>query len=484
MKKIPKIFISYSWKPLENQKKVIEIAERLVKDGVDVVIDTWNLSEGQDKYLFMEQMVNNHEIDRVLLTCSKSYKEKANLKKGGVGSESMIISNEIYKNADQKKFIPIILEKDSTGEPYIPTFVNSRIFIDFSDDEFFEDEYEKLIRNFFKKPLYKKPKLGTPPIYINEKEEIKSKNQSKLRTIKNALINERKYTDNLIDDFFDKLLVELENEVINNFDFDVEIDEIILRKIEKLKTIKYDFIEVLKYVINYSSINKEQIHKFFEKVLGFLFLNQKEIFPIDTIGSMRNDHFYFIVYELYLTMSTVLIAKEKYEELGHILHSPYIVYSYNQNDYIQRSFVNFCSPAASLNHYRIKRLRINKPNLYAEIVKKRFDLVDIEFHEIQKTDALLHYISCINANQGRNSTVWLPFLSIYEFKKIPFLQKMKSQTHFNKIKTVLNINSIEELKEKYDYMDKTDIYDSINRQFFNLPYLDHIISAKEIGKIK
>ena len=30
--KIPKIFISYSWKPLENQRKVIDIVERIVND--------------------------------------------------------------------------------------------------------------------------------------------------------------------------------------------------------------------------------------------------------------------------------------------------------------------------------------------------------------------------------------------------------------------------------------------------------------------
>ena len=432
----------------------------------------------------MEQMVNDPKIDRVLLMCSKSYKEKADEKKGGVGSESMIISNEIYNNADQKKFIPIILEKDNSGNPYVPTFVNSRIFIDFSDEEFFEDEYEKLIRNFFDKPIYVKPKLGTPPSYIDEEYEIKSRNQSELVKIKNALINERKYADTLIDKLFDKLLSDLENEKILNYEFEEEIDEFILKKIENLRTLKYDFSEVLQYKINYSNINKEQIHKFFEKILSFLLENEKESFPVDTNGSMRNDHFYFLVYELFLTMSTLLIDNEKYDELGYILHTPYIVYSYNQNDYIQLNFINFCSTASSLNHYRIKRLKIKRPNLYAELVKKRFELKNIEFGDLARTDAILYYISCINAKHGRNSRVWLPYLSIGEIRKIPFLLKLKSQSHFDKVKIVLNVNSVDEIIEKYDFMDKTEIHDAINRSFFNIPYLDHIIKSHEIGKLK
>jgi hypothetical protein len=58
----PKVFISYSWEPVDNKVKTIALAERLVTNGVDVVIDVWDLKEGQDKYKFMEKMVNSPEI--------------------------------------------------------------------------------------------------------------------------------------------------------------------------------------------------------------------------------------------------------------------------------------------------------------------------------------------------------------------------------------------------------------------------------------
>lgn len=44
--RIPKVFISYSW---SSDAMVLELAQRLVAHGVDVVLDKWDLKEGQDK---------------------------------------------------------------------------------------------------------------------------------------------------------------------------------------------------------------------------------------------------------------------------------------------------------------------------------------------------------------------------------------------------------------------------------------------------
>lgn len=163
--KIPKIFISYSW---SSDDIVVPLAERLMSHGVQVVLDKWDLKEGQDKYAFMEQCVNDPEISKVLIICDKKYAEKANLRKGGVGDETVIISGEVYGKMEQEKFIPVIAEKDEEGNPYVPTYIKSRIYIDLSDMEKYEEEYEKLLRNIYEKPIYRKPKLGQRPDWIDE----------------------------------------------------------------------------------------------------------------------------------------------------------------------------------------------------------------------------------------------------------------------------------------------------------------------------
>jgi len=45
----PKVFISYSWSSPQHEQWVLDLAERLSGDGIIVVLDKWDLKEGQDK---------------------------------------------------------------------------------------------------------------------------------------------------------------------------------------------------------------------------------------------------------------------------------------------------------------------------------------------------------------------------------------------------------------------------------------------------
>ena len=163
--RVPKIFISYSW---SSDALVLQLAQRLVSHGIDVVLDKWNLKEGQDKYIFMERCVNDPDITKVLIICDKIYAQKADGRMGGVGDETVIISSEIYGNMEQEKFIPVIAEKDEDGNPYVPVYIKTRIYIDLADQNTYEAEYEKLLRNIYEKPQFVKPKLGKRPEWLDE----------------------------------------------------------------------------------------------------------------------------------------------------------------------------------------------------------------------------------------------------------------------------------------------------------------------------
>src|SRR6266849_537201 len=97
------VFISYSWTPEQHRQWVLELAKRLVSHGIDVILDVWHLKPGQDKYVFMERMVTDPQVKRVLIICNRSYQEKADGRTGGVGTESQIISPEVYGKVDQEK---------------------------------------------------------------------------------------------------------------------------------------------------------------------------------------------------------------------------------------------------------------------------------------------------------------------------------------------------------------------------------------------
>jgi len=123
----PKLFISYSWTNSDHEAWVLRLATDLRESGVDVVLDKWDLREGHDAHAFMEKMVTDPEIRKVILICDKVYAEKADGRAGGVGAEAQIISPEIYSRQDQEKFVAVLKERDENGKPYLPVYYRSRI---------------------------------------------------------------------------------------------------------------------------------------------------------------------------------------------------------------------------------------------------------------------------------------------------------------------------------------------------------------------
>jgi len=155
---IPKVFISYSHDSQEHKKWVLDLATRLRNTGVDAIIDQWELKPGDDLPHFMETHLA--ASDYVLMICTNRYVEKANSGVGGVGYEKMIVTFDLIKNIDSNKVIPIIRQ---SGTRNVPTFLKTKLFIDFSRTDDFEFSYDELIRTLHNSPLYVKPKIGNSP---------------------------------------------------------------------------------------------------------------------------------------------------------------------------------------------------------------------------------------------------------------------------------------------------------------------------------
>jgi hypothetical protein len=159
MSRPPKVFISYSYDSVAHKDWVRKLAEDLISQGVNAKLDQWDLQPGQDTVLFMEQGIT--ESDRVILVCSKSYTNRANRRKGGVGFEGLIITGEIVSNIDTKKFIPVIRGND--GNRLLPLYLGSRLYIDFRKDSDYTARLEELAREIHQKPAMGKPPLGPNP---------------------------------------------------------------------------------------------------------------------------------------------------------------------------------------------------------------------------------------------------------------------------------------------------------------------------------
>ena len=71
--KDPKVFISYSWSSPSHERWVLDLAESLMASGIEVKLDKWDLRLGGDAVAFMESMVTDKSIDKVLIISDKSY---------------------------------------------------------------------------------------------------------------------------------------------------------------------------------------------------------------------------------------------------------------------------------------------------------------------------------------------------------------------------------------------------------------------------
>ena len=163
---VPKVFISYSWESKEHSEWVNSLADKLLADGIEAIIDSYDVSPGDRLTKFMESSIK--DSDYVIIICTEEYKRKANNRQKGVGYESHIISAELYNNHNDRKFIPIIRQGDFNTA--LPTYLDGKLAIDLRGNPYNETSYKDLIASIFK--VKKKPKVGIRPDYLDEYEPI------------------------------------------------------------------------------------------------------------------------------------------------------------------------------------------------------------------------------------------------------------------------------------------------------------------------
>lgn len=155
---IPKAFVSYSHDSQEHKKWVLEFATRLRNNGVDAILDQWDMKPGDDLPHFMERGLV--AASRILVVCTDEYVRKANAGAGGVGYEKMILTADMLKNIESSRVIPLIRQ---SGTRNVPTFLSSKLFLDFSRPDQFEFSFDELIRTLHNAPLFEKPPVANNP---------------------------------------------------------------------------------------------------------------------------------------------------------------------------------------------------------------------------------------------------------------------------------------------------------------------------------
>lgn len=477
-----KVFISYSWGIQEHQEKVRELGTRLMNDGIDVVLDQWSLKDGHDLNFFMESIVNDNTINKVLIISDKNYSSKADNRKGGVGTEAQILTPEIYGNTKQEKFIPIVFERDEENKPYLPTFLKTRKYIDLSSEEYHEEEYENLVRNILEAPQIRKPKLGKIPSYITEEKQHDSKTYFHLKSLDNQLNKNPLKANSLTNDFLEDFSENLWNFQLKNTPKTIrEFGELLVDNLTSYKEMRDDYIQFLLKVTKVEyNLDVDILIKFFEK--SSLYKKPKDFGEnIRSYHEADFENYKIIFQELFLYTITIAYKNTNYNLVSDLLNSGYSLneitlrnaelekfyqlYSYNQN--LENYYKQLENKITGFGHYIITNLNNN-----------------IRKEEIIFADLLCYYISEL---QSKNYKKWFPTTYLYknEYRDFDFFIKLNSKRFFDKVKGIFNVDNEEDFKSKI--LDYKKIVEKENRnranygQWHSIPFVFEAIKIEKIA---
>jgi len=455
----PKLFISYCWSNPEHEEWVLRLGTELRENGVDVILDKWDLKEGNDANAFMEKMVSDDDIKKVILIIDDKYSEKANKRSGGVGTETQIISAEVYESVEQSKFVAVIANRDEEGQAKLPIFYKSRIYIDLSDADLYGENFEQLIRWVYDKPFNVKPELGKKPAFLDEETSVSIGTSSAFRRLLEATKNSRPHAHGALVEYtniFSKNLSKFRLEPSNGAE---DFDQKVIDSIEKFIPYRNELIEVFSSISQYDNTQNSfpVIHKFFESLIPYL--NRPE--GINRHHKWDWDNLKFIIQESFLICISVLLKHERYDAIGYLLKQRYYVElddNYGQNK--MHSFGVFRNHLESLDH-RNRRLKLNRMSLHADIIKERSTDSGISFNQIMQADFLLYITNAIQELKEGGRQRWWPetliFKSFHGGAFEVFLRSESSE-YFNQLAPALGINDKSELNPFVDAIKNNTIY--------------------------
>ena len=400
----PKVFISYSWTTQQHQELVRSWADRLLLDGVDIIIDIYDLKGGQDKYAFMEKMVQDTTVTNVLIFCDRGYVEKADDRKRGVGTESQIISQEIYEQVEQTKFIPIVCEFRDDGTPYLPVFLKSRIWIDFSSSEMVNKNWEGLVRQLYGKPQHEKPKVGSLPAYVTATSTPPSPASYKYDLLRRSILEARPslslYRKEFLDaciEFADELRVRERPEVEN-------FGEKVLEDCRKLVPVRDHVVDwvLLESEVAPSQSFSEALIDLLER-LGELAARPEEV---NTWNETWFEAHRLFVYETFLYIIASLLKARAFKDLHNIFTSHYITpltERYSDRQFMR--FGGFWTHSKFLNSVLSTEGR-EYLSPAAEVVKRQANREDIPFADLIQADLLALLMCSVGKGASYLSTLF------------------------------------------------------------------------------
>lgn len=471
----PKVFISYAWGSEDYRLKVRSFATDLMGNGIDVLLDQWSLKEGNDTCAFMERSVTDSTITNVLILLDPVYEKKANERHGGVGTETQIISPEIYNKVKQEKFLPVIFERGENGEIPKPQYLKTMLHFDLSQEEKYDSEYQRLVKRLYGIEIVEKPELGKKPSWLEEKSILPTKILTGYECLK------QQKSDNIKKDEYRNFLFAVKEKIVN-FNKDelggsVSEDEYI-ELYADTKLYRDDFLHLLKY-----SFYVPEAYKIVASVMEEICAEIKDK------GGYEGEVVRTLLHEMFIYVVAFYLKNKNSDAVSYILSKTYFVGRYGYNE--DRSFDVFYDHNENLDGAVSQK---DGKNYYSGTANYWINNINIEI--CNKNEFVFADIFCHNASMFvENYTkewFWFPITYIYdraEYGNSLFRQfaiRLKSKEHLQEAVKIMGFPDTDAFKKKYIEVE-TKIKEGnfreyrYNSAFETAPVMCQYVKSEELG---
>ncbi|WP_086652507.1 toll/interleukin-1 receptor domain-containing protein [Acetobacter malorum] len=393
--KTPKVFISYTWSSQEHKEWVKNLADELIENGIDIVLDQYDLHEGDDMNHFMEKSIADKTIDRIIVICDKNYVEKANQRKGGAGFEAGIISQEVASQIESpsggKKICGVVVDVDNDGNYCLPTYLKAHLAINMIGEGRYTNS-EQLVRWVYNKPALKKPELGSRPSFLdNEKGGVSLHTRGLSINARIAFEHGKPNAFSALNSYLDKLEEGLAQ--FESLEEDPqELKNDILEKFNEFIPYKDEFLNVIKYIClseTVSTRSYDRIRSFFQNIYSW-----KTRSPSNNRRWYRFHfaNFDLYCYELFLSTIAFCVKYEAFDFLKALLKQDYILEQRNayRGERLY-SFAWFCPENENIS--AICGSSEKKYTRIADMILQRGSSVNLTYQDFLSADLFLLIIA-------------------------------------------------------------------------------------------
>lgn len=424
------MFVSYRWSSPDHEEWVLSLATSLRQNGVNVILDKWHLSEGQDTLAFMESMVSDPQIKKVLLVCDVGYVERANAREGGVGTEAQIVSAKVYERTDQNKFAAVVVDLDADGRPLLPHYMATRLYFDMSSPDAEAANFERIVRWIFGKPFHAVPPVGERPSFLDRTHSPSARLIVETQRLRQTRGGPPAGTYSAAAAVLSTVAAEAKN-LVKPLVHEVNRSEAAYQGIKDtfsiLESVYAAFFEIIQ-----SNNNKARdlVHSFFESIIEFW-----DYSPVgETYTRWDNDSMHFFGHDCLVSFVAACMQERAFDFAAELLSMPFFK-PHAQRRTGEAVTYTALRPFLESLDSRNQELRLNRVSLHADLLNEHHDRSLVPFGSFLEADLTLYVRGLIAPKYE-----WYPISCVYlgdAYGALPTYARATSARFYERVQPLL-----------------------------------------------